>query len=129
VTEDQRYKQRENFSALQKAVAQLKVKKSSSSSETKGKHLVGAPTDAKAIDEETAKWVVSLKGDVEHLAGYSFEEFKPVAYKTQVVSGLNYFVKVKTGDSYIHVTIWKKVGGQPPQVTNVYPGKTASDPL
>jgi len=90
---------------------------------------VGAPGDAKTIDEETAKWVISLKGDVEHLAGYQFEEFKPVSFKTQVVSGINYFVKVKTGDSHIHVTIWKRVGGLPPQVTNVYPGKTASDPL
>jgi len=132
VTEDQRYKQRENFTALQKAVASLKGKKASSgqdTKETKTKHLVGAPTDAKKIDDETAKFVLSLKSDVEHLAGYSFEEFVPVAYKTQVVSGINYFVKIKTGDNYIHVTIWKRVGGLPPQVTNVYPGKTASDPL
>jgi len=90
---------------------------------------VGAPSGDKKMDEETSKWVISLKGEVEHLVGHSFEEFTPVAYKTQVVSGLNYFVKVKTGDSYIHVTIWKRVGGQPPQVTNVYPGKTATDPL
>jgi len=116
VTEDQRYKQRENFTALQKAVQGLKAKKTSST-ETKGHHLVGAPGETKQIDEETNKFVLSLRSEIESQVGYTFEEFKPISYKTQVVSGLNYFVKIKTGkESYIHVTIWKRVGGQSPLV-------------
>jgi len=130
VTEDQRYKQRENFTSLQKAVVGLKTKKSTPSSETKGHHLVGAPGETKPVDEETLKFVLSVKNEIEQQVGHSFEEFKPISYKTQVVSGLNYFVKIKTGaTSYIHVTIWKRVGGQPPAVTNISPGKSATDAL
>jgi len=130
VTEDQRYKQRENFTALQKAVTSAKTKTSPSENKETKTRMMGAPSDSKEIDDETAKLVISLKNEVEHLAGYSFEQFKPIRYKTQVVAGLNVFVKVFVGgDQYIHVTIWKKVGGQPPAVTNVHPGKSASDPL
>jgi len=109
----------------------VSAKTKSSEKEVKGRQqLVGAPGDVKAIDDETHKFVVSLRNDVEHLAGYNFTEFKPVSFKTQVVSGLNYFVKIHVGsEHYIHVTIWKKVGGQPPAVTHVSPGKSANDPL
>jgi len=131
VTEDQRYKQRENFTALQKAVASAKVTKSTGGgTETKARQLAGGLSDANIVDEETFKFVVSLRSEVEQHVGHSFEEFKPVSFRTQVVSGLNYYVKIHVGgENYIHATIWKRHSGGGAQVTNVVPGKTIKDPL
>lgn len=41
----------------------------------------------------------------------SVQYFVPVSYKTQVVAGTNYFVKVKTGESeFVHLRIFLPLG-------------------
>lgn len=41
----------------------------------------------------------------------SVQFFVPVSYKTQVVAGTNYFVKVKTGESeFVHLRIFLPLG-------------------
>ncbi|KAL1440344.1 hypothetical protein MTO96_031607 [Rhipicephalus appendiculatus] len=45
--------------------------------------------------------------------GQNFAEFTPVSYRTQVVNGTNYFVKVRVGsDQYVHVRAHKSFQGQ-----------------
>ena len=36
---------------------------------------------------------------MEKSAGEKYKEFKPIMYKTQVVAGVNYFIKVSTTHS------------------------------
>ena len=35
-----------------------------------------------------------VKPEAEKMAGQEFPEFKAISYKTQVVAGMNYFIKV-----------------------------------
>uniref|UniRef100_G3MQY1 Cystatin domain-containing protein n=1 Tax=Amblyomma maculatum TaxID=34609 RepID=G3MQY1_AMBMU len=53
-----------------------------------------------------------IRPEVENKLGQSLEDFKPVNYRTQVVNGVNYFIKVQVGaDQYIHVRAHKSIGG------------------
>jgi len=74
-------------------------------------------------------------------------EFTPVSYKTQVVAGVNYFVKCRiSGDKFVHVRIFKgKEGGWiglfllltycflgfsgTGEVHSIQTGKTIEDPI
>ena len=55
--------------------------------------------------------------------------FEPVDVMTQVVAGVNYFVKVKVGegDEYAFLRIYDRFGDV--QLTSFQLGKTASDPI
>jgi hypothetical protein len=119
VTEDQRHKQRENFSAIQAAV------KGGAKEDKKeiARVLPGGVGPANPIDEETGKFIASVRNQVEAKAGQSFDEFKPISFRKQVVAGLNYIVKIQVGgQSYIHVKIWRRPSGEV-QVTDVKPAK------
>ena len=54
---------------------------------------------------------------------------RPVAATSQVVAGVNYFVKVKVGegDEYAFLRIYDRFGDV--QLTSFQLGKTASDPI
>eukprot|EP00121_Abeoforma_whisleri_P012411 Awhi_evm1s11455 len=61
-----------------------------------------------------------------------FVEFTPVEYKTQVVAGTNYLVKVKTSDSHhVHLKIYEPLPhtNEPTSLTSTTPGLTAESPL
>ncbi|CAN7989234.1 unnamed protein product [Ixodes hexagonus] len=54
-----------------------------------------------------------IRPEVESRAGKSFAEFTPLKYKTQVVNGVNYFIKVRVGDNqHIHVRAHKAFSGE-----------------
>ena len=75
--------------------------------------------------------VESLRSDIEKECGsdYKFDEFTPIKQTTQVVAGLNFFIKIKTGEKkYIHVKIYRRFD-QTKKVTHVETGKSESDPL
>ena len=57
--------------------------------------MLGGFGDAKPADDEVKKVVSETKADVEKKLGATFNVFEPVCYKTQVVAGTNFFVKVK----------------------------------
>jgi len=81
------------------------------------------------VGDNTRALVAQLKPDIEAKAGQTFHTFELISERTQVVAGINHFVKIKIGEGqYLHVTIWQKAVGDP-TVTNVYTGKTETDPL
>ncbi|CAH3146026.1 unnamed protein product [Pocillopora meandrina] len=56
--------------------------------------------------KEVQKIVDEVKSQAEAMAGTKFKEFKAISYRTQLVAGTNYFVKVHVGDSsYVHLRI------------------------
>ncbi|XP_022370924.1 cystatin-A isoform X1 [Enhydra lutris kenyoni] len=49
-----------------------------------------------------------VKPQLEEKANETYEEFEAVEYKTQVVAGINYYIKVRVGgNSYIHMKVFK----------------------
>lgn len=88
------------------------------------------------ISAETLALVQDLKTDILHRIGVSataFPMFIPVSEATQVVSGINHFVKIQTENninnrSYIHATIFVQPNGSK-SVTKVSINNGFNDPL
>ncbi|KAL5011053.1 hypothetical protein ScPMuIL_013358 [Solemya velum] len=72
-----------------------------------------------------------LRFDVEKAVGREFEEYEAVRFRTQVVVGMNYYVKMRVDNTdYIHIRIYvppPRLGGS--TLTAVRTGKTEQDPI
>lgn len=96
--------------------------------------MCGGKMEARPCGPEQIALVNKCKAEIEAEAKANFTVFEPVSYKSQVVNGCNYFIKIKVdGDKYIHATVWQKPmqqSGMPePKVTQVEVGKTLEDAL
>ncbi|KAM4794957.1 cystatin-A-like [Rhinophrynus dorsalis] len=70
--------------------------------------MCGGLGGAKPANPEVQAIVDEIKEELEKRSGQNFCTFKAVEYKTQLVAGTNYFVKVHAGDQdYVHVRIYK----------------------
>ncbi|XP_003746344.1 stefin-C [Galendromus occidentalis] len=66
--------------------------------------VLGGLGETKEVSDDVRDLTEKVRAEAEEKAGKKFEVFEPVKYKTQVVAGTNYFIKVKVGeDDYIHV--------------------------
>ena len=95
-------------------------------------NIVGGKGKPKDADANVKKLANDVKADAEKKLGTTFTVFDAVSYKTQVVSGTNYFIKVKVGDDkYVHLTVWKKLPahGGALELSKAEAGKTLADPL
>nr|XP_022286501.1 cystatin-A-like [Crassostrea virginica] len=92
----------------------------------------GGLSATKLATPEIQELVDSLRGDIilELPLGYDRERplrLTAVSYKSQVVAGTNYFIKVETGwDRYIHVRIYRDLHGNA-SVSSVQLNKSADD--
>jgi len=92
----------------------------------------GCPTDEKPANEEVQQHVDAVKESVEGHLNKQFDVFEAVSYKTQVVAGTNWFVKVHGGDDeYLHLRIYETLpyAGSELHLHGVQEGKTLEDPL
>lgn len=55
---------------------------------------VGGVGDEKPADDAVREVLQRVHSQVEKKVGKSFESLKPIGYRTQVVAGMNYFIKV-----------------------------------
>jgi cystatin-A/B len=88
--------------------------------------------DSHAISGEVAAIAASVRSQIEHQAGTAFAAFEPHSYKSQVVAGMNYVIKIAVGsDEYIHARVFKPLPhtGQPNTLTSLARGKSLHDPL
>ena len=94
--------------------------------------MCGGFTDAKNADDKVKAMALELKAQTEQKLGASFSEFEAVKYKTQVVAGTNYIIKVKVGpEQYVHIKVWEKLPcyGGAKELSEAHGGKTLEDAL
>ncbi|XP_033740882.1 cystatin-A-like [Pecten maximus] len=94
--------------------------------------MVGGVGEVKAADEEVQQIANDLKAEVEKESNQKYEIFNAINYKTQVVAGTNYFIKVDVGDgTYIHLRVFKSLPHAGPSVELVgyQENKSKDDPI
>ena len=88
--------------------------------------MCGGIGPANAADDDIKALCVTLKAELEAKADYAFSELTVIHYKSQLVAGKNYFVKIHTGDEkYVHARIYQPLPGQGnPEVHSVKKDKS-----
>ncbi|XP_014685097.3 cystatin-A [Equus asinus] len=80
--------------------------------------MTGGLTEARRATPEIQEIADRVKPQLEEKTNQTYEEFKAVEYKTQVVAGTNYYIKVQVGDNnYIHLKIFKSLPQQNESLT------------
>ncbi|XP_041670173.1 cystatin-A-like [Cheilinus undulatus] len=89
----------------------------------------GGWSETKDADGEAHGICNQVKPEVEKKTGKSFKVFTAVQYRSQVVSGMNYCIKVHVGgDRYLHLTVWRKLSGET-QLTDLEGDHKIDDPI
>ena len=94
--------------------------------------MCGGFNNAKDADDKVKAMALELKAQTEQKLGAAYTEFEAVKYKTQVVAGTNYLIKVKVGpEQYVHIKVWEKLPcyGGAKELTQAEGGKTLGDAL
>lgn len=84
------------------------------------------------LSEEEYTMIVAMRPDVQAHLGAEFEHFNPLKIKKQVVAGINYWVKIQTGETtFVHAKIYKPLPHtqQPPELKEAHADKTLEDEL
>ncbi|ELV10333.1 cystatin-B [Tupaia chinensis] len=72
--------------------------------------LCGGTSDTKPATAETQDLVDQVKHELEEKENKKFPVFKATSFKSQVVAGTNYFVKVHVGgEEFIHVRLFQSL--------------------
>ncbi|XP_067402056.1 cystatin-B-like [Emydura macquarii macquarii] len=92
----------------------------------------GGVTAAQAATPETQQIVDEVKLQVEEKEGKRFEVFTAVEFKTQLVAGINYFIKVHVGnEEFLHLRVFKSLPheNKPLSLSSYQSSKTKHDEL
>ncbi|XP_012635955.1 cystatin-A [Microcebus murinus] len=77
------------------------------------KMIPGGLSDAKPATAEIQEIADKVKPQLEEKTNETYEEFEAVEYKTQVVAGINYYIKVRVCENcYMHLKVFKSLPGQ-----------------
>ncbi|NXA44279.1 CYTA protein, partial [Eudromia elegans] len=77
-------------------------------------------------------FLLQVKPQLEERENEVYGLFQAIEYRTQVVAGTNYFIKVKVSDgTYVHLRVFQSLPfeNQGPSLTSYQTGKTRDDPL
>ncbi|BFZ10149.1 hypothetical protein BsWGS_13188 [Bradybaena similaris] len=94
--------------------------------------LCGGTSETHEATEEIQALIDQVRSDLEAKVGKVFPHYKAISYKSQVVAGTNYFVKIQTdGSDFIHVRIFKSLphAGSKVEVHSHKTGKTKDDAI
>ncbi|XP_005292799.1 cystatin-B-like [Chrysemys picta bellii] len=92
----------------------------------------GGLTGVQPATAETQQVVDEVKLQVEEKEGKKFEVFTAVEFKTQVVAGINYFIKVHVGnEEFLHLRVFKSLPheNKPLSLSSYQSSKTKHDEL
>ncbi|XP_040517478.1 cystatin-A [Gallus gallus] len=93
--------------------------------------MTGGLSDPKPATPEVQHLADQVKPQLESRENKTYQTFTAIIYRTQVVAGTNYFIKVQISDEYIHLKIFQPLPheNQHPSLTGYQTGKTRDDPL
>lgn len=94
--------------------------------------MPGGLTEAQPATPEVQHIANEVKEQFERMTNRTYNIFKAIIYKTQVVAGINYFIKVQVSDAeYVHLRVFQSLPyeNQGPNLVSFQTGKTRDDPL
>ena len=86
----------------------------------------------KVGDQQVQEIANQVKEELGRRSNGQFKYFEVVSYTTQLVAGVNYFMKIKVGpEEYIHARVFVPLPFQnaPPEVSGVQTGKAKGDKI
>ncbi|XP_060226315.1 cystatin-A-like [Meriones unguiculatus] len=90
----------------------------------------GGLSEAKPATPEIQEIVDKIKPQLEEQTNEKYETFKAVEYKSQVVAGINHFIKVDVGGGrYIHVRAFSGINDPGFELSGYQADKTRDDDL
>ncbi|KAL9641443.1 hypothetical protein ABK040_013369 [Willaertia magna] len=90
--------------------------------------MAGGLHNAQPADQEVQNVVDAVKGEVESKLNKKLNKFQAISYRSQVVAGMNYFVKVEIDDDIVHLRIYNHFSGKT-ELHGVQQGKTRDEPI
>ncbi|XP_070568101.1 cystatin-B-like [Ptychodera flava] len=91
--------------------------------------MVGGMKAPEPATAEVQELLDGIRKEVEEKAGSSFAAYEAKLYATQLVNGVNYFVKVHVGDEkFVHIRFHKAFSGTV-TLSNIQHSKVEADPL
>ncbi|KAG6921211.1 cystatin A [Chelydra serpentina] len=94
--------------------------------------LPGGLTTMKPATPEIQKIADQVKPQLEGKENKTYPVFVALVYKTQVVAGTNYFIKVSiSNNECVHLRVYQSLPHEKkgPSLTSYQTGKTKDDPL
>ncbi|XP_075021744.1 cystatin-A-like [Calonectris borealis] len=94
--------------------------------------MAGGLSETKPATPEVQHIVNEVKQQFESRVNRTYGIFEAIVYKTQVVAGINYFIKVQVSDAdYVHLRVFQSLPceNQGPSLVSFQTGKTRDDPL
>ncbi|XP_005071579.1 cystatin-A [Mesocricetus auratus] len=94
--------------------------------------IPGGLSEARPATPEVQEIADQVRAQLEEKTNEKYEKFEAIEYKTQVVAGVNYFIKVDVGNSqYVHLKVYKGLPGQNEglQLSGYQTDKTKDDEL
>ncbi|XP_055480732.1 cystatin-A [Psammomys obesus] len=90
----------------------------------------GGLTEARPATPEIQEIADKIKPQLEEQTNEKYETYEAVEYKTQVVAGINYFIKIHVGGGrYIHVKAFRSVHDHDIELSGYQADKTRDDDL
>ena len=85
---------------------------------------------AKLATDEVKQIVKEIQPKIEERTNEKYTVFEAISFKSQVVKGVNYVIKVLVGDEkYIHIRIYVPLGNEEKKILEVLTKKELEDPL
>ncbi|KFP24364.1 Cystatin-B, partial [Colius striatus] len=94
--------------------------------------ITGGLSEPEPATPEIQHIADQVKQQLESKENTKYSMFKAILYRSQVVAGTNYFIKMQVSDnSYIHLRVFQSLPyeNQGPTLDGFQTGKTRDDPL
>jgi len=89
----------------------------------------GVKPGSQPVNDEVRNIANQVKGALETKLGKTFSQYDPESFTTQVVAGINYFIKINVGNGeYVHARVYKDLQGHV-SLNNAQGGKSSADDL